>query len=42
MEKNEKRYLEKLISNYQDKEITKVDELKALDKKVKNPVKVFS
>lgn len=42
MEKNEKRYLEKLISNYQDKKITKVDELKALDKKVKNPVKVFS
>ena len=42
MERNEKRYLEKLISNYQDKEMTKVDELKALDKKVKNPVKIFS
>ena len=42
MERNEKRYLEKLISNYQDKEMTKVDELKALDKRVKNPVKIFS
>ena len=42
MERNEKRYLEKLISDYQDKEMTKVDELKALDKKVKNPVKIFS
>lgn len=31
MERNEKRYLEKLISNYQDKEMTKVDELKALE-----------
>lgn len=42
MEKNEKKYLEKLISNYQDKEITKVDELKALDKRVKNPARIFA
>ena len=42
MEKNEKRYLEKLISNYKENEITKIDELKALDKRVKNPVRIFA
>lgn len=42
MSTNEKKYLEKMINNYQDKEPTKVDELKALDKKVKRPVNIFA
>lgn len=39
---NEKNYLEKLIKNYQEKEITKIDELKALDQKVKTPANIFA
>lgn len=42
METKDKMYLEKLIKNYQDKETTKLDELKQLDKKVKKPVLVFT
>lgn len=42
MSTNEKKYLEKMINNYQEKEPTKVDELKQLDKKVKKPVKIFA
>ena len=38
----ENRYVEKLIKDYSPKEISKLDELKALDKKVKMPVKLFT
>lgn len=41
---NEKEIIEKIKSNYEtkNKEQTKLDELKELDKKVKNPAKIFS
>lgn len=42
MSTNEKKYLEKMINNYQEKAPTKVDELKQLDKKVKKPVNIFA
>jgi len=35
-------YAEKLINEYSTKETTKLDELKALDKKVKSPAKTFA
>ena len=42
MSTNERNYVNKIIKNYQVKEITKVDQLKALDKKVKTPVDTFA
>jgi len=37
-----KTYAERLINGYTEKHPTKVDELKALDKKVKNPARIFA
>lgn len=34
--------IEKIRNNYTEKETTKLDELKALDKKVKRPAQIFS
>lgn len=34
--------IEKIRNDYTEKETTKLDELKALDKKVKRPVQIFS
>lgn len=42
MEMKQKKYLESLINQYQEKEVTKFDELKNLDKKVKKPALVFA
>ena len=42
MSTNEKLYVEKTLKSYQEKEITKMDELKALDKKAKQTPKVFA
>lgn len=42
MSTNEKLYVEKTLKSYQKKEITKIDELKALDKKAKQTPKVFA
>lgn len=41
-EKNEKKYVESLMEKYSVKEVTSLDELKALDKKVCKPVKIFA
>ncbi|MBQ3494695.1 MAG: dihydropteridine reductase [Clostridia bacterium] len=38
----DKQYAEKLINKYSEKQPTKLDELKALDKKVKKPAQVFA
>lgn len=37
-----KNYAEKLIEEYSEKETTKLDELKELDKKVKRPATIFA
>ena len=37
-----KNYAEKLINEYSEKEVTKLDELKALDSKVKRPALIFA
>ena len=42
MEKNEKVVIEKIRAGYTQKEVTKFDELKALDKKVKRPAEIFA
>lgn len=43
MNKNDQDFLvQKIRTQYMEKEQTKLDELKALDKKVKTPVNVFS
>ena len=39
---NEKKYVEKILSNYQEKEVTKLDELKALDKKATKGAQTFA
>ena len=39
---NEKQYVQKIKDNYLEKETTKLDELKSLDKKVNLPVAVFA
>lgn len=38
----ENKYAEKLIKEYSTKESTELDELKALDRKVKTPARVFA
>ena len=38
----EKEFANKMIKDYGEEKKTKLDELKALDKKVKNPVLVFA
>ena len=42
MSTNEKKYVNKLVADYSVKEVTKVDELKTLDSKVKNPAYIFA
>lgn len=38
----EKKYVEKVARQYQEKETTKLDELKTLDKKVNRPALIFA
>ena len=38
----EMKTIERIRANYTEKEITKLDELKELDKKVKRPVQIFA
>ncbi len=40
--KNELKTIERIRASYTEKEITKLDELKALDKKVKRPANIFA
>jgi hypothetical protein len=40
--KNEMQTIEQIRESYLEKEVTKLDELKALDKKVKRPAKIFA
>ena len=42
MSTNEKIYVEKVLNSYKEKETSKIDELKALDNKVKKAPKVFA
>ena len=42
MNPNEKKYVEKTLKSYSPKEVTKLDELKALDKKAKKGATVFA
>ena len=42
MEKSQKKYLEGILNQYQDKEQTKFEELKNLDQKVKKPANIFA
>lgn len=43
MNKNDQQYLvQKIRTQYTEKELTQLDELKALDKKVKNPITTFA
>lgn len=39
---NDQKIIEKIRANYTEKEITKLDQLKELDKKVKRPAKTFA
>lgn len=38
----EKKYVETIVKEYEEKEPTKLDELRQLDKKVKKPADIFS
>ena len=42
MEKTQNKFIETIMNNYQEKETTKFDELKNLDKKVKKPALVLA
>lgn len=42
MNKNEKNYVENVLESYKEKGKTKIDELKALDKKAKLPANIFA
>ncbi|MDE6407927.1 MAG: hypothetical protein K2K48_03740 [Anaeroplasmataceae bacterium] len=42
MKQYEKNYVEKVVNQYKPKEPTKLDELKALDKKVNQPALIFA
>lgn len=42
MEKSEKKYIESILKNYKQKEVSKLEELKNLDKSVRKPAKVFA
>lgn len=42
MSTNERNYVNKIVASYSEKEKNKLDELKSLDKKVKNPVNIFA
>lgn len=39
---NEKKYVEKILSNYSEKELTKLDELRALDRKASKTANLFA
>ena len=42
MNNNERKYVEKVLNNYTEKGISKVDVLKTLDKRAKKPALVFA
>lgn len=42
MDEKEKKYIERIVNNYQKRERTKLDELRLLDKKVKRGAKIFA
>ena len=42
MSNNERQLVENIRKGYEDKKITKLDELKALDRKTKRPAQVFA
>lgn len=42
MEKEQREYVESVVKSYQEKEFTKLDELKRLDSKVKLPAEIFA
>lgn len=42
MNTNEKKFVEKTLKNYSEKEVTKLDELKALDKKARKGATIFA
>ena len=42
MNANEKKYVEKTLKSYDKKEVTKLDELRALDKRAKKGANVFA
>lgn len=42
MNANEKRYVEKTLKSYEEKQVTKLDELRALDKKAKKGANIFA
>ena len=42
MSNNERQYVENILKGYEKKETTKLDELKALDRKTKRPAQVFA
>lgn len=42
MTNNQTSQIQKIRSNYEKKETSKLDQLKTLDKKVRRPVKIFS
>ena len=41
MENKQKKTIENILKNYQGEEVTKFDQLKELDKKVKKPANIF-
>ena len=42
MNTNEKKYVEKTLKSYEEKKTTKLDELRALDKKAKSGANIFA
>lgn len=42
MSQNEKKYVEKVLNKYSEKEVTKLDELRALDKKATKGATLFA
>lgn len=42
MNANEKKYVEKTLKSYEEKEVTKLDELRALDRKAKKGATIFA
>ena len=42
MNEKDKKYFEKILNSYQEKETSKIDELRELDKKATKPAKVFA
>lgn len=42
MKNNEKKYVEKIINTYGEKEVSKVEKLRKLDNKAKRPATIFA